>query len=228
LQVGVAWSGSGGLDPAGGLVAGPGKSRPTTPVPGGGVPGHVGTGSATTRRSRANPRDGADQVPEPVKGCDHHLDPVGQFLDRRGVLLDQVQVHPGQERVVLGEPAGQCLGQGRDFRPESEPVWDIQASNLARIAAGAVAQGHHAVLLSMTRSRTSTTVSPPALSRRLTANALSTPSGRPRPEAGTCVGVRASPRGPQHRIPRPRPRRVRARCGPRPCSRPRALGPPSD
>ena len=41
-------------------------------------------------------------------------------------------------------------------------------------SAGAVAQGHHAVLLSMTRSRTSTTVSPPALSRRLTANGLST------------------------------------------------------
>jgi hypothetical protein len=54
---------------------------------------------------------------------------------RRGVLVDQVQVHPGQERVVLGEPAGQCVGQGRDFRPEStpEPVWDIQASNLALI-----------------------------------------------------------------------------------------------
>ena len=41
---------------------------------------------------------------------------------------------------------------------------------------GAVAQGHHAVLLSMTRSRTSTTVSPPALSRRPTANGLSTPA----------------------------------------------------
>ena len=41
---------------------------------------------------------------------------------------------------------------------------------------GAVAQGHHAVLLSMTSSRTSTTVSPPALSRRPTANGLSTPA----------------------------------------------------
>ena len=64
---------------------------------------------------------------------------VADVLDgRRGVLVDQVQVHPGQERVVLGEPAGQCVGQGRDFRPEStpEPVWDIQASNLARIRQG--------------------------------------------------------------------------------------------
>ena len=34
--------------------------------------------------------------------------------------------------------------------------------------------GHHAVLLSRTSSSTSTTVSPPALSRRPTANSLST------------------------------------------------------
>ena len=33
------------------------------------------------------------------------------------VPIDQIQVHPAQERVVLGEPAGQRLGQRRDLRP---------------------------------------------------------------------------------------------------------------
>ena len=65
----------------------------------------------TSAVSGADAGDGADQVAEPLKGLDHHLDPVGELLDRGGVLVDQVQVHPGQERVVLGEPAGQRLGQ---------------------------------------------------------------------------------------------------------------------
>ena len=43
---------------------------------------------------------------------------VGELLDRVGVLVDQVQVQPGQERVMLGEPPGQCLGQRRDLGPQ--------------------------------------------------------------------------------------------------------------
>ncbi len=86
-------------------------------MPGGGEPGHVGAGLGDddVGGQGADPGDGADQVPEPAKGLDHHLDPGGELVDRRGVLVDQVQVHPGQERVVVGEPAGQRLGQRRDL-----------------------------------------------------------------------------------------------------------------
>ena len=72
----------------------------------------------TSAVSGTDPGDGADQVPESLKGFDHHLDPGGQLVDRGGVLVDQVQVHPGQERVVVGEPPGQRLGQRRDLRPQ--------------------------------------------------------------------------------------------------------------
>ena len=67
----------------------------------------------------ADPGDGADQVAESLKGLDHHLDPGGQGLDRGGVLVDQVQVHPGHEGMMLAEPPGQRLGQFRDLRAES-------------------------------------------------------------------------------------------------------------
>jgi len=40
------------------------------------------------------------------------------LLDRDRVPVDQIQVHPGQETMVLGEPAGQCLGQRRDLRAQ--------------------------------------------------------------------------------------------------------------
>ena len=89
-------------------------------MPRGREPGHVGAGLGDDHvgGDGTDPGDGADQVPESLKGLDHHLDPVGELLDRRRVLVDQVQVHPGQERVVLGEPAGQRLGQLRDLRPQ--------------------------------------------------------------------------------------------------------------
>ena len=51
-----------------------------------------------------DPGDGADQVAEAVKGLDHQLDSIGELLDGRGVLVDQVQVHAGQKRVMGGEP----------------------------------------------------------------------------------------------------------------------------
>ena len=87
---------------------------------GGGEPGHVGAGLGDddVGGQGADPGDRADQVPEALKGLDHHLDPGGELLDRGGVLVDQVQVHPGQERVVLAEPAGQRLGQRGDLRPQ--------------------------------------------------------------------------------------------------------------
>lgn len=90
---------------------------------GGREPGHVraGLGDHDVSGQGADPRDRADQLPESLKGLDHHLDPVGQGLDRDGVAVDQVQVHPGQERVMLAEPSGQRLGQFRDLnRPGSD------------------------------------------------------------------------------------------------------------
>lgn len=53
----------------------------------------------------ADPGDGADKFAEPLKRLDHHLDPLGQLVDRRSVPDDQIQVHACEERVVLVEPA---------------------------------------------------------------------------------------------------------------------------
>jgi hypothetical protein len=66
-------------------------------------------------------RDRADQVPEPAKGLDHLLDPPGELADRGGVLAGQVQVHPGQEPMMLAEPALKCLGQLGDPGPQPPP-----------------------------------------------------------------------------------------------------------
>ena len=80
---------------------------------GGGEPGHIRAGLDDDRvgDQGADARDRADQVPEPEKGLDRLLDAYGERLDRRGVLVDQAQVGPGQERVVRGEPAGPCCGR---------------------------------------------------------------------------------------------------------------------
>ncbi len=53
----------------------------------------------------------------PRKGLDHRLDPGSEPLDGLGVSVDQGQVHPGQERVMLTEPAGEGLSQGWDLGP---------------------------------------------------------------------------------------------------------------
>jgi hypothetical protein len=44
--------------------------------------------------------------------------PCGELVDRLGVAVDQVQVHPGEKPVVLGKPTLQCLGQLRDLGPQ--------------------------------------------------------------------------------------------------------------
>jgi hypothetical protein len=86
-------------------------------VPGAREPAHVGAGLGDDHVSdqHADPWDRHDQVPGAAKGLDHHLDPGGEFGDGVTALIDQVQVHPGQEGVVLGEPAGEGLGQGGDL-----------------------------------------------------------------------------------------------------------------
>ena len=69
---------------------------------GGGEPGHVraGLGDDHVGGQSADAGDGADQLPEALKGLDHHLDPGGELVDGLGVLVDEVEVHPGQERVM--------------------------------------------------------------------------------------------------------------------------------
>ena len=56
------------------------------------------------------PGDGDDEVPGGTKGFHHHLDPRGQLLDRTSVVVDEVEVQPGEEAVVLVETAGESLG----------------------------------------------------------------------------------------------------------------------
>ena len=89
-------------------------------MPGSREPAHVGVGLGDDHvgDQDADPGDRDDQVPGAAKGLHHHLDPGCEFLNSSGVLVDQVQVHPGQERVVFGEPAGQGLDELRGFRPQ--------------------------------------------------------------------------------------------------------------
>ncbi len=58
----------------------------------GGELAHVGAGLGGDHvgDQGADPGDGGDQLPEPAKGFDHHLDPAGMFLDRFGVPVNQV------------------------------------------------------------------------------------------------------------------------------------------
>ena len=100
------------------MVAGA-DSGPGGQVRGGGEHAHVraGLGDDNVSGQDADPGDGADQVAEPAKGLHDGLDPRGQLGDRRGVLVDQVQVDAHQERMMVGEPAGQRLGEGGDLDP---------------------------------------------------------------------------------------------------------------
>ncbi len=86
-------------------------------MPGGGKPAHVraGLGDDDVADPGADRGDRHDQVPGATKRLDHHLDPGGELVHGPAALVDQVEVQPGQERVVLGDPAGQRLGQRRDL-----------------------------------------------------------------------------------------------------------------
>lgn len=90
---------------------------------GGGEPGHVraGLGNDHVRGQGADPWDRADQLAEPLKGLDHRLGSGSELVDRRGVPVDQVQMHPGVERVVLIEPPVERFGQLGDLRPKPPP-----------------------------------------------------------------------------------------------------------
>ncbi len=78
----------------------------------------AGLGDDHVGDADADPGDRDHQVPGAAKGLDHHLDPGGELGDGAAVLVDHVQVQPGQESVVLGESAGQRLGQRRDLGPQ--------------------------------------------------------------------------------------------------------------
>ena len=57
--------------------------------------------------------------PGGTKGSDHHLDPFAEFVDGHGVLVDQVQVDPDQEGVMIVEAALEGLGQFGDLVAQS-------------------------------------------------------------------------------------------------------------
>ena len=69
----------------------------------GGEAGHVGAGFGDddVGGQGADARDGADQVAKPVKGLGRRLDAGGDVSDRSGLLVDQVQMNSGQERVAV-------------------------------------------------------------------------------------------------------------------------------
>ena len=94
---------------------------------GAGEPGHVGAGLGDDHVGDAgrDAWDRDDQVPGTTKGFDHHLDPPGELVDRPGVAVDQVEMTPGQEPVVLAEAASQRLGQLGDLRTQT-PLGQIR------------------------------------------------------------------------------------------------------
>jgi putative transposase len=108
LEVGVAGPGAAGLDFPGGLVASRRGPGPRREVPGGGEPGHVssGLGNDDVGGQGTDAGDRAEKPAEGAKGLHRLFDPGGDLADRGGVLVDQVQVDPGGECVMGGEPAG--------------------------------------------------------------------------------------------------------------------------
>ncbi len=56
-----------------------------------------------------------EDVPGGAKGRDRLLDACGELVDQRVMLLDLGQVLAHHERVMLGEPADQCVLQLRDL-----------------------------------------------------------------------------------------------------------------
>lgn len=89
--------------------------RPTTPRARTSASGTPWLGDDDIGGERADAGDGADQLPERTKAFDHLLDQVGKFVDRRSVLVDELQVRAHQHRVVIGKAALQRLDQLRDL-----------------------------------------------------------------------------------------------------------------
>ena len=82
--------------------------------------GHVGAGLGDDHvgDEGGDARDRDQEVPGAAKGFDHHLDPVGELLDGTRVLVDQIEMDLGQERVVITETSGERLGQLGDLGPQ--------------------------------------------------------------------------------------------------------------
>jgi hypothetical protein len=79
--------------------------------------GHVRAGLSDdhVRNGLRDPRDRHQQIPCPRERGGHGLDPRGERLDRALLGVQQRQVLRHHERVVLGEPALQCLDQRRNL-----------------------------------------------------------------------------------------------------------------
>jgi len=86
-------------------------------VSGGGEPGHVTTGLGDDHLSGAlpHPRDGLQALDLAGERAHLFLDPGRELLNRRGELVDAVQVQLAQERVVLAEVPPQRLDQLGDL-----------------------------------------------------------------------------------------------------------------
>ena len=64
-----------------------------------------------------DPRDRAQQSQLLGERGQHLLDPLVQPLDHGREVVDVVQVQPGQQGVMVGEPPGAGHRQIRDLRP---------------------------------------------------------------------------------------------------------------
>ena len=89
-------------------------------MPCGGEHGHVGAGfgDEDLRDGGAEPRDAHEELPGETKGLHRRLDPGAEVVDVGGVGVNPVQIEFGHVAVVFGEPAGECLGEFRDFGPQ--------------------------------------------------------------------------------------------------------------
>ena len=65
--------------------------------------------SATITSAVRSPIPGMEQIrsQKAAKGLDHHLDPLGQFRDGLAALVDRVEIHAGQESMMVAEPPGE-------------------------------------------------------------------------------------------------------------------------
>lgn len=72
------------------------------------------------RSTGADSRNGADQVAEATKLLHHRLKPLCQLVDHRSVLIDEVEVNSGEERVMVVEATDHGLGQ----------LWDLVSQSL--------------------------------------------------------------------------------------------------
>src|SRR5450759_3004199 len=118
-----------------GLVESGGDPGPRGEVPGGGEATHVcaGFGDDYFGDVSSDPWDGVEAGEGLTKGLQGRLDAGGELGDVSLQGVEAVQVHPAQERVVLPEPADQCLRQWGDLGAHPGP-WPSGPGLAGRVA----------------------------------------------------------------------------------------------